>query len=74
MDNDCIVLAGGFVHTMVEGEAPGNASIIIKDGVISEIIPCHGGEEREFPRGAAVYDVRGMIVAPGFIDIHIHDE
>jgi len=59
------VIKGGIV---VDGTGRGRrrADIGIKDGVIAEIgrIPDHEGDE--------VLDATGMIVAPGFIDLHTH--
>jgi len=43
------------------------ADVLIQDGRIRQI-----GEELAAPRGARKIDARGKVVAPGFIDIHVH--
>jgi N-acyl-D-aspartate/D-glutamate deacylase len=59
------VIKGGIV---VDGTGRGRrrADIGIKDGLVAEIgrIPDHEGDE--------VLDATGMIVAPGYIDLHTH--
>ncbi|MDR1509100.1 MAG: aminoacylase [Synergistaceae bacterium] len=70
-----LVLAGGLVFTMRDGEEPFFATVTIADGRVRGIIP---GTESVWDSNrsseTAVYDVRGMYVTPGFIDIHAHDE
>jgi N-acyl-D-amino-acid deacylase len=69
-----MILTGGTVYTMVDGEYPEVASLVIEDGAIREIVP---GSRENIPhrlRGLPIRDVSGLAVAPGFIDIHIHDE
>ena len=70
-----IVITGGTVHTMVDGDEPCRASLVVEDGIISEIIPDdEAGVKRQYPSGADIFNAEGMLVAPGFIDIHIHNE
>jgi N-acyl-D-aspartate/D-glutamate deacylase len=59
-----LVIRGG---TVVDGSgAPGRrADVAIADGRIREV-----GEIR--PRGAREIDAGGLVVAPGFIDVHTH--
>ena len=45
----------------------GTADLSIEDGVISGI-----GANLAAPSGAEVFDASGLIVAPGFIDMHVH--
>ena len=59
-----IVIRGGMVHRG-DGEAPVQADIAIRDGVIVQIGTGLGPAEREI-------DANGQIVTPGFIDIHTH--
>lgn len=44
--------------------------ILVVDGKISEIIP--QGEKHPSAGPHEIYDAKGKIVAPGFIDIHVH--
>lgn len=48
------------------GNINGKASLVIEDGIITEIT------ENPDLSGAEVIDAQGMIVSPGFIDIHVH--
>ncbi len=43
--------------------------VFVEDGVVTEVSSSHG---REIPRGAQVIDLGDVILAPGFIDMHIH--
>jgi N-acyl-D-amino-acid deacylase len=74
-DRRDLALIGGLVFTMRDGEEPFFATVTIGDGRVREIIP--GTEFREdwdYFSDTVVYDVRGMHVTPGFVDIHAHDE
>ncbi len=41
--------------------------LLISDGVISAI-----GNALDFPTDTEVFDATGLVIAPGFIDIHVH--
>jgi dihydroorotase len=43
------------------------SDILIENGIIKQT-----GENIETPTGAEVYDLEGAVVAPGFIDMHVH--
>ena len=64
MNNKTIKIIGGKVFTPSGAR---KATVIIKDGLISEIT----GDSVEIP-DAEVIDAKGMNVVPGGIDIHIH--
>ncbi|MCW5725488.1 MAG: amidohydrolase family protein [Maricaulaceae bacterium] len=59
-----VKITGGMVHDG-EGGEPRRADIGVKDGRIAEIGACSGAAAR-------VIDAEGMIVTPGFIDLHSH--
>jgi N-acyl-D-aspartate/D-glutamate deacylase len=59
-----IVLRGGLVYDG-SGGAPYEADVAVKDGLIAAIGP-------NLPQGREEVDARGMIVTPGFVDIHTH--
>ena len=60
------VLKNGWI---VDGsrKEPYRADLCIRDGLIAEIAP-NAGEGRE------TIDISGLIVSPGFIDIHAHSD
>ncbi|GHV55165.1 N-acyl-D-glutamate deacylase [Synergistales bacterium] len=64
-----LIIRGGTLFGMTEDRSPGLYSIAVKDGRVSAILP------PDAPANAdRVFDASGMFVAPGFVDIHIHDE
>lgn len=64
---DLLALVGGRVHTLIPGEAPRIATVVVEDDRIRSI----GGE---VPDGATRIDVSGLDVVPGLIDgLAYHD-
>ena len=61
-----LVIAGGQVVDGT-GAAGRRADVAIKDGRIAAI-----GRIPRSPGGATIIDASGLIVAPGFIDVHTH--
>ncbi|MBP7433319.1 dihydroorotase [bacterium] len=60
-----LVIKNGIIVNPA-GKINGKTSLVIEDGMIAEIT------ENPDMSGAEVIDAQGMIVAPGFIDIHVH--
>ncbi|HEX7758338.1 MAG TPA: amidohydrolase family protein [Caulobacteraceae bacterium] len=59
-----LVIRGGRVYDGSGGPAL-DADVAVKDGVIAAVGQING-------RGAEEIDARGLIVTPGFVDIHTH--
>lgn len=62
-----LVLKGGEVHDGC-GTAPKITDVGIKDGMITEV------GEINADTAAEVIDVSGLVVSPGFIDMHTHSD
>jgi dihydroorotase len=60
-----LLLKGGRVIDPAQG-LDGTLDVMIADTTIEEVGP------RVQPRGAQVLDMKGLVVCPGFIDIHTH--
>ncbi|MBZ5670853.1 MAG: dihydroorotase [Acidobacteriia bacterium] len=60
-----ILIKGGRVLSP-EDQLDGELDVRVEDGVIREIAPNLGGAADE------TLDARGNVVAPGFVDIHVH--
>lgn len=61
-----LLLCGGRV---IDGSgAPARvADVAVRDGAVSDV-----GPSLDTPLGAVVVDVTGLVIAPGFIDLHTH--
>jgi dihydroorotase len=62
-----LLIANGYVVDPTQG-VNGGRDILIEDGRVAALLP--SGEAR--PEGAEVFDATGLVVAPGFIDLHTH--
>jgi dihydroorotase len=60
-----LLLKGGRVVDPAQG-IDATLDVMISDAVVEDVGP------RVQPRGAQVVDVKGLVVCPGFIDIHTH--
>ncbi len=61
-----VALVGGVVHTMVRGEAPRVATILIEGGRIAAV------GELELPPGTVRRELSGQHVVPGLIDGYVN--
>ncbi|HJP00776.1 MAG TPA: hypothetical protein QF764_03285 [Planctomycetota bacterium] len=64
-----LALEGGTVHTMVPGDEPRPATLLVSDGRIEAV-----GPELSVPEGALRIDVRGRHLVPGLIDGMVHHD
>src|SRR5690242_9403429 len=64
--NGAYLIHGGELHDG-SGDAPRRADVRIRDGIIAEIDPALPPRPDE-----ESFDARGLIVAPGLIDLHVH--
>src|SRR5256884_6075917 len=62
-----ILIANGYVIDPGQG-INGGKDLLIENGRVSVLLE----RGREVPDGAEVFDATGLIVAPGFIDLHTH--
>lgn len=62
-----LYLTGGTVISMVPGQRPFRATVLVKDGRIAAIAP-----RMRLPKHAHVVDVSGRYLMPGFVDMHAH--
>jgi dihydroorotase len=60
-----LLLRGGRVVDPASG-ADRTADVLVADGVIARIAP------GQVPAGTRAIDVSGKVVAPGFVDLHVH--
>jgi N-acetylglucosamine-6-phosphate deacetylase len=49
-----------------------HCSVLIEDGKIADVFSEHRFEQKRFGAGVTIIDVDSAVVAPGFIDTHIH--
>lgn len=62
-----LLITGGHLIDPSEGQNSGK-NILIEDGVVKAWL----GANEFAPEDAEVFDATGLIVAPGFIDLHVH--
>ena len=63
-----LLIANGYVIDPAQQVNTGGRSLLIEDGRVVGLV--ERGEK--FPEDAQVLDATGLIVAPGFIDLHTH--
>jgi len=64
--NSTLIKNGRLV---LENEVIANAGIIIRDGIIEDIVK---GTDTKPPAGMDVIDAENCLVGPGFVDVHTH--
>jgi dihydroorotase len=62
-----LLIANGYVIDPTQG-INGGRDILIEDGRVAALL----GSGESVPEGAEVFDATGLVVAPGFIDLHTH--
>jgi dihydroorotase len=62
-----LLIANGYVVDPTQN-VNGGRDVLIEDGRVVELLKSGG----DAPEGAEVFDATGLIVAPGFIDLHTH--
>jgi len=60
-----LVRGGRVVDTSTGRDGP--ADVLLEDGLVARV-----GEGLEAEDGAEVLDAKGLVVCPGFVDIHVH--
>jgi dihydroorotase len=63
-----LVIANGYVIDPAQGVNTGGRDLLIEDGRVAGLLE----RGQELPSDAEVLDATGLIVAPGFIDLHVH--
>jgi dihydroorotase len=62
-----LLIANGYVVDPSQGQNSGR-NLLIEDGRVAGLLERGDG----VPEGAEVLDATGLVVAPGFIDLHVH--
>jgi dihydroorotase len=62
-----LLIANGYLMDPSQGQNTGK-NLLIEDGRVAGLL----GHGEGVPEGAEVLDATGLVVAPGFIDMHVH--
>ncbi|HKR01558.1 MAG TPA: dihydroorotase [Pyrinomonadaceae bacterium] len=62
-----LLIANGYLVDPSQGQNSGK-NLLIEDGRVAGLLDRSEG----VPEGAEVFDATGLVVAPGFIDMHVH--
>src|SRR5258705_12806587 len=62
-----LLIQNGYVIDPLQGTNTGR-NLLIEDGRVVGLL----SHSDSVPEGAEVFDATGLIVAPGFIDMHVH--
>ena len=63
-----LLIANGYVVDPGQGINTGGRHLLIEDGRVAGLLE----RSEEIPRDIEVWDATGLIVSPGFIDLHAH--
>ena len=63
-----LIIANGYLVDPSQGINTGGRNLLLENGRVTGIL--ERGEQ--FPEGSEVFDATGLVVAPGFIDLHTH--
>ncbi len=66
MNDAPVLITGGRVVDPSRGLDQG-LDVLLRDGVVARV-----DERIAAPKGATVVDAEGLVVAPGFVDLHVH--
>jgi hypothetical protein len=67
--SDVLAITGGIVHTMVADAQPAVMTILVVNGLITEV-----GADVKVPSGARTVDASGLHVIPGLIDGYMNHD
>jgi dihydroorotase len=62
-----LLIANGHIVDPSQGQNSGK-NLLIEDGRVVDLL----SQSDSVPEGAEVFDATGLVVAPGFIDLHVH--
>ncbi len=62
-----LLIANGHLIDPIVGQNSGK-NLLIEDGKVVALL----NQKESFPSDAEIFDATGLIVAPGFIDLHVH--
>jgi dihydroorotase len=62
-----LLIANGHLIDPSQGQNSGK-NLLIEDGRVAGFL----GRSEDVPEGSEVFDATGLVVAPGFIDMHVH--
>src|SRR5215212_5552194 len=62
-----LLITGGYLIDPSQGVNTGR-DLLIEDGRVADLLD----RNSDVPEGAQIFDATGLVVAPGFIDMHVH--
>ena len=68
------VIRGGQIIDPSQGMDRAAADLVLENGKVREIVTDPARKETWFDQADEIIEAAGKIVAPGFIDIHMHED